>query len=90
MIKDWRWRDFSGLPDRPNIIKKVLIRGKQDFPEGVAAKTLCSQCRGTGFDLGQGTRFHKPKLRVCMLKDSACHSEDQRSPVLQSRFSAAK
>jgi len=54
VIKDWRWRDFSGLPDRPNIIKKVLVRGKQDFPEGVAAKTLCSQRRGTGFNPWSG------------------------------------
>ena len=61
-----------------------------EFPDGPVAKTLCSQCRGTGFDLGQGTRFHMPKRRVCMLENSACHSEDQRSPVLQSRFSAAK
>lgn len=38
-------------------------------PDGPVAKTLCSPVQGIGFDLGQGTRFHMPKLRVCMLKD---------------------
>ena len=69
MIKDWRWRDFSGLPDRPNIIKKVLVRGKQDFPEGVAAKTLCSQRRGTGFNPWSGN-----KIPYAATKDLACRN----------------
>ena len=31
-------------------------------------KTPCSQCRGLGLSLGQGTRSHMLQLRVCMLQ----------------------
>ena len=33
---------------------------------GPVAKTLCSQWRGLGSILGQGTRSHMPELRVHM------------------------
>ena len=36
----------------------------RDFPGGPGAKTPRSQCRGPGFDPGQGTRPHR--LRVHM------------------------
>ena len=35
-----------------------------DFPGGPVFKTLFSQYRGCGFDLGQGTRFYMPQLSV--------------------------
>ena len=34
------------------------------FPGGPMAKTLCSQCRGLGSILGQGTRSHFLQQRV--------------------------
>ena len=39
----------------------------RDFPGGPIAKTLSSQCRGSGSIPGQGTRLHMPQLRVHML-----------------------
>ena len=39
-----------------------------DFPCGPVAKTSCSQYRGPDSIPGQGTRFHMPQLRVCMLQ----------------------
>ena len=37
-----------------------------DFPGGPVAKTLCSQCRGPGFDPWSGNQFHMLQLRVLM------------------------
>ena len=37
-----------------------------DFPGGSVAKTLCFQCRGLGSSPGEGSRYHMPKLWVCM------------------------
>ena len=40
----------------------------RDFPGGPVAETICSQCRGPGFDPWSGTRSHMPQLRTCMQK----------------------
>ena len=34
----------------------------RDFPGGLVAKTLSSQCRGLGLIPGRGARFHMPQL----------------------------
>ena len=47
-----------------------------DFP-GVAVKTLCSQCRGPGFNHGQGTRPHMhaaTKSSHATTKEPSCHN----------------
>ena len=78
-------------PTTPNLRAKQVGQ-TQDFPGGPVVKTPPSQCRGPGFDPGQGTRSHMPRLRVRMpqLKDSACY-KDGSSCVLQLRpYSANK
>ena len=39
-----------------------------EFPGDPVAKTRRSQCRGPGLIPTQGTRYHMPQLRVCMLQ----------------------
>ena len=58
---------------------KKLFR---DFPSGLVAKMLCSQCRSLGSIPGCGTRSHMLPLRVHMWQRSSC--------ILQLRFSTAK
>ena len=48
-------------------------------------RLLAPNTGGLGSIPGQGTRSHVPQL-----KDLACHNEDQRSPELQLRPSAAR
>ena len=36
-----------------------------DFPGGLMAKTLSSECRGPGFDPFQGYEAIPPKLLIC-------------------------
>ena len=46
-------------------ISKISLRA---FPGGPVAKTLCSECRGSGSIPGQGTGSHMLQLRVLMLQ----------------------
>ena len=52
------------------------IKNSRGFPGGPVAKTLCSQCRGSGFNAGQESRSHITQLK--------------RSYMPQLRFGAAK
>ena len=62
-----------------------------DFPGGPVAKALCSQWRGPRFDPWSGNqRPHAAtKSSQAAIRNPMCHSEDQRSLVLQLRPGAA-
>ena len=45
------------------ISQQVISLPSKDFPGGLVAKTLLSQCRGPHSISGQGTRLHMPQLR---------------------------
>ena len=48
-------RDIGHLMEFVVMINGEIISGhNQDFPGGPAVKTLCSQCRGPGFDPWSG------------------------------------
>ena len=57
------------------ISQQVISLPSKDFPGGLVAKTLLSQCRGPHSNSGQGTRFHMPQP-----KDSLCHNQDLMQP----------
>ena len=46
-----------------------------DSPGGPEAKTLCSQFRGPGSIPGQGTRSHRPKLKILHATTRTWHSQ---------------
>ena len=49
------------LPRMKRLIERRVI---WDFPGGLVAKTLCSQCRDLGLITGQETRPHMPQLKT--------------------------
>ena len=57
------------------ISRQVISLPSKDFPGGLVAKPLLSQCRGPRSISDQGTRFHMPQL-----KDSLCHNQDLVQP----------
>ena len=57
----------------------------RDFPGGPVAKTLCSQCKGPGFNHWLGSWIPQGTT-----KDPTCCNKDQRSRVTQLRTITAK
>ena len=55
-------------------------------------KTLCSQCRGHGFNLWSGNWIPQATIKSlhALTKDSTCRNENQRSHVLQLRPGTVK
>ena len=49
-------------------IQAFLGNKSRDSPRGPVAKTPCPQCRGPGFNPGQGARSHMPQLRPSVAK----------------------
>ena len=66
-ISNFRYADDTMLMVESKELKNLLMKVKekseksglklniQDFPRGPVAKTLCSQCRGPGFNPWTGT-----------------------------------
>ena len=55
-LKDSDWYGTDGSGDQGSHPVEVLglNANLRDFPGGSVAKTLCSQCRGSGFDPWSG------------------------------------
>ena len=62
--RSWQTKAHRPKPPTACFINKGLWG---DLPGGPVAKTLHPQCRWPRFDSCQGTRFHMPQLRICML-----------------------
>ena len=75
----------SPLGRTPPIKIAVLRVIPWDFPGGPVAKTLGFQCRGPRFYPWSGKETPHAST-----KDLTCHSEDQRSCMLQLRTDTAK
>ena len=92
---DWdlsqRCKDGSLFPNQL-MWYTILTKWRGNIFGGPVAKTLCSQCTGTGSILGQGTRSHMPQLRAHMphLKDPEYCKKDWRSCMLQLRPAITK
>ena len=56
------------------LVRMAIITKTGNFPGVPVAKTLCSQYRGPGSILGQGTRSHMLQLRVYMPQLQILHA----------------